>query len=69
MQYLADQLLHIDRLAQMAVHARCKTCLFIGGRGVSGHCQNGQLGQVCVFTNPAGRLKAVHIRHLNIHND
>jgi hypothetical protein len=64
-----DQALHDDGLGDMVVHAGIDAALAFLRHGMGGHGDDGQVGKAGIGTDPVGGLKAVHLGHLQVHQD
>ena len=51
----------------MVVHARSQTGFAVHGHGIGGHGHNRQCGEPQVLANHSGGSKAIHHRHLQVH--
>jgi hypothetical protein len=63
----SGQLIRIDRLGDMVVHARFEAHLAVRHESVRGHGDDGQRLEAGVRPQDARRLDAVHHRHLHVH--
>jgi len=61
------KLLEADRLGDVVIHPRAETPLPIAVKGASGDCHNWRVAAVLEFADCPCSLKAVHLRHLTIH--
>lgn len=63
---------HVERLAQVVVHARLEALLPVAGHRVGGECDDGDAfcgrGRLSL-ADGASRLIAIHFRHMAIHED
>ena len=60
-----------DRLGDIIVHARGQAALAVVGQGVGGHGHDGDMPApaLLLLANPPRGLKAVHLRHLHVHEN
>lgn len=62
---------HVDGLGDVGVHARGDAVLYVVGEGVGRHRDDGDglAERVSAAADGLRRLVAVHVRHLNVHQD
>ena len=61
------QMVQIEGLADVVVHADRQAGLAVGGHDIGGHRDNGQRQLLQVLADAGGRGIAVHHRHLQVH--
>ena len=64
---LAPQVVRVDRLGDVVVHAGVDAAFAIAAHRVGGHRDDGQFTPVRQAADRAGRRDAVHDRHLHVH--
>jgi len=62
-------LLEADRLGDVVIHARAETPFPVVVKGARGDCNNWRVAAVLEFANCPCSFKAVHLRHLTIHQN
>src|SRR2546428_7745652 len=66
-----EEFLRTDRLTDIGIHAAIETPLAIPLHCIAGHCNDRNMitGGLFLLSDGSRRLEAVHLGHLNIHED